>query len=433
MMKKNILRSELNHVSLPLLLNSLLGTAMSVIFTAMIGRISSDAIAATEVVDGLVYSLVGILGAGSLSFNIYASRIQESNPRLFQNYFKSILFLNLLLGGIGTLLVMMLLPELLAHLYHFKGETLVLGISYGRISAFKLVIYVTIFSFSNQLKVKKKPVMIVTAGVISSLAHLLMALAAFAYLPKSKQLLGLGVASMFSLLMECGLYCVVLRKGLRMLKGIKSSQKWFLLKKSGPLFGQECLEGTLFSVIVTALVSRLPFTIFTGYSLCLVIVKLAQSAMFPYANSQLILIGEAFGKGQSNKLRQLPKLTAKVTLASYLGVSLIVVCFSSSLLPLLSNQSELIHQAMEILPVVLLFFTSQLFFEINKYSLQAIGKERQTLILTGMVNGLVVCVLLVLQLVGLNSLMTILWGLAINYLWLSFLFSRFYRKTIQNH
>lgn len=427
----NSLRKQLNQLSFPLLFNSLLGMGLSLLMTAIIGRVSSDAIAATEVVDGLIYSVIGILGTGALSFNIYGAKIRESNPTLFQDYFKSILLLNLLLGSVGSLTLVVWLPQILSEVYHFGGETLAIGTSYGQVSAIKIVVYVIIFSFSNQLKVKKKSHIIAVAGVISSIVQLTLSVASFTFFAEYYQLVGLGFASLLSVLIECGVYCFILRTDLRELRVIKSGKKLFLFKKSLPLLGQECLEGALFSLVFTALFSRLSISLFAGYSLCLVVVKVAQLAMFPYANSQLILISEALGKGNYDELRRLPKLTTSLTLATYLSISVVVVFFSPTLLSLLSNHSKLIDQAEEILPLVLVFFISQLFFEVNKYSLQAIGQEHKVLVWTGIVNGVTVSLLIGLQLANLHSLSTILSGLALNYGVLGYLFAQEYQKSIK--
>ncbi|MBP1042216.1 matE family protein [Vagococcus sp. BWB3-3] len=426
-----LLIKELNQVAYPLFFNSLLGIVINVLLTAIIGRISPEAIGITEVVDGLIYSFIGVVGAGSISFNIYASRIRKQNPMLFQDYFKSILLLNLLLGILGSLVMMLCVRQLLNGLYDFSGENLTIGTSYGRLSALKLVIYVIIFSFSNQLKVNKKSHLTAVVGGISSIVHLMIGIWTYSHLPAQYQLLGIGVASLVSLTLECGIYCVVLRKDLKPLMSIKSSKKLFLFKKSIPLFGQECLEGAVFSLVFTAFLSRLSISLFAAYSLCLVVVKLAQTTMFPYANSQLILIGEALGEKRHRALTLLPRLTTGLIFATYLSISLFALSLNSSLLVLLSNQVELVQQAQEILPLVLVIFASQLFFESHKYSLQALGKEKSVLVLTGLVNGLTVSVLGVLQVVGLNSLVTILSGLAFNYIFLGLLFSKSYQKVVR--
>lgn len=58
-MNKNIAK-ELNHFSLPLVANNF-SILISSLLAAIIGRISINAIAATEVVNTFIYSLIGIL------------------------------------------------------------------------------------------------------------------------------------------------------------------------------------------------------------------------------------------------------------------------------------------------------------------------------------------------------------------------------------
>ena len=97
---------------------------ISSLLAAIIGRISINAIAATEVVNTFIYSLIGILGVGSLSFNIYSSRIRLSNPEMFKNFFKSIILLNLMIGGLSTVIIVFFSRYFLEILYGFQNDIL---------------------------------------------------------------------------------------------------------------------------------------------------------------------------------------------------------------------------------------------------------------------------------------------------------------------
>ena len=174
-MNKNIAR-ELNHFSLPLVANNFFSILISSLLAAIIGRISINSIAATEVVNTFIYSLIGILGVGSLSFNIYSSRIRKSNPEMFKNFFKSIIQLNVLIGGISTVLVIFFSHYFLEILYGFRNEILTIAVIYAQISAFQIMFNMIIFSLSNQMKVKKQTKNILAIGVVGSIFQIVISL-----------------------------------------------------------------------------------------------------------------------------------------------------------------------------------------------------------------------------------------------------------------
>ncbi|MEG2708948.1 MAG: matE family protein, partial [Vagococcus sp.] len=100
------LSKELNAFAAPLILNNLFSVVMSTAMFAIIGNISPNAIIVTGIIDSLMYTLIGVLGVGTLSFNIYASRVRKDKPHEFKDYFKSILLLNGMIGVIFVLLIM---------------------------------------------------------------------------------------------------------------------------------------------------------------------------------------------------------------------------------------------------------------------------------------------------------------------------------------
>ena len=141
----------------------------SIYIAAIIGRISINAIAATEVVNTFIYSLIGILGVGSLSFNIYSSRIRLSDPEMFKNFFKSIIQLNLMIGGLSTVIIVFFSHYFLEILYGFQNDVLKITVIYAQVSAFQVLFNMLIFSLSNQMKVKKQTKNILMIGIMGSM------------------------------------------------------------------------------------------------------------------------------------------------------------------------------------------------------------------------------------------------------------------------
>lgn len=431
-MNKNIAR-ELNHFSLPLVANNFFSILISSLLAAIIGRISINSIAATEVVNTFIYSLIGILGVGSLSFNIYSSRIRKSNPEMFKNFFKSIIQLNVLIGGISTVLVIFFSHYFLEILYGFRNEILTIAVIYAQISAFQILFNMIIFSLSNQMKVKKQTKNILAIGVVGSIFQIVISLFLVYSIFKNNEysIVGIGLANSCTQLFELCCYLFILREDLSALRSVKSSKKFFLLKKSIPLFAQEILEGSIFNVGITALLARLGIVNFSAYSVCRRLADLCLAPMFMYCNGVVVLTGEYMAEKHKKKLLNLPIIALIIILVFYVIIATILYVIRPLSIAFFSNKPEIIEKACSILIIVLFTSLAQPFFEVAKFNLQAIGKEKLALIITGVVNLFVLGVLIYLKQANQLNLVTILLMLACNYLVLYILFTIFYRLEIK--
>ncbi|MFZ2264270.1 MAG: MATE family efflux transporter [Trichococcus flocculiformis] len=430
-MNKNIAK-ELNHFSLPLVANNFFSILISSLLAAIIGRISINAIAATEVVNTFIYSLIGILGVGSLSFNIYSSRIRLSDPEMFKNFFKSIIQLNLMIGGLSTVIIVFFSHYFLEILYGFQNDVLKITVIYAQVSAFQVLFNMLIFSLSNQMKVKKQTKNILMIGIMGSMFQIVSSifLVYFVFDNNEYSVVGIGLANTCTQFFEMCCYLFILREDLKDLYSTESSQKLFLLKKSMPLFAQEILEGSIFNVGVTALLARLGIVSFSAYSVCRRLVDLCLTPMFMYCNGVVVLTGEYMAEKNKNKLLNLPFIALIIILIIYLIIAAILYIIRPLSIAFFTNKPEIIERASSILLLVLFTSIAQPFFEVAKFNLQAVGKEKIALVITGAVNLLIFGVLIYLKQSSELNLKTILLLLSCNYLVLYIIFTLFYRLEI---
>ena len=225
-------------------------------------------------------------------------------------------------------------------------------------------------------------------------------------------------------------YLFILREYLKDLYSTESSQKLFLLKKSMPLFAQEILEGSIFNVGVTALLARLGIVSFSAYSVCRRLVDLCLTPMFMYCNGVVVLTGEYMAEKNKNKLLNLPFIALIIILIIYLIIAAILYIIRPLSIAFLTNKPEIIERASSILLLVLFTSIAQPFFEVAKFNLQAVGKEKIALVITGVVNLLIFGVLIYLKQSSELNLKTILLLLSCNYLVLYLIFTLFYRLEI---
>lgn len=78
---KSNYRKEINKIAIPLIFSSLTSVCMGIIDQAFVGHISVYAYAGVGLVCSCINSLVGVLGAFSIAFNICGSRIKGENDQ----------------------------------------------------------------------------------------------------------------------------------------------------------------------------------------------------------------------------------------------------------------------------------------------------------------------------------------------------------------
>ena len=131
-----------------------------------------------------------------------------------------------------------------------------------------------------------------------------------------------------------------------------------------------------------------------------------------------------------NKLLNLPFIALTIILIIYLIIAAILYIIRPLSIAFLTNKPEIIERASSILLLVLFTSIAQPFFEVAKFNLQAVGKEKIALVITGAVNLLIFGVLIYLKQSSELNLKTILLLLSCNYLVLYLIFTLFYRLEI---
>lgn len=426
------LSKELNTFAAPLILNNLFSIVISTIMSSIIGNISPNAIVSAGIIDGLMYTLLGVLGVGTLSFNIYASRIRESNPNEFKDYFKSILILNGFLGLTFVIIIFIGSHLLLKNIYLFSGSQLSTGTLYAKIVSFKVFFNMLIFAMSNQIKVNKKTTEILKIGIITSIFQVLCSLfLVFTIFTEEYKIIGVGIAGTLSMFLSVISYIFILRNDIKPLRDIKSSKKKFLFIKSIPLFGQEMLEGSVMEVLLTIFLSRLGL-IYASYLVCLNVINISLTPMFMYCNAIVVLIGERLNSGFKKELELIPRISLVLIISIYTLSSVLIYLFKHSILSFFTNDMTVVLSSESILLFVIVASAARPFFEVYKYCLQSFGSEKQVLLITFVVN---LCVLIAMSVLNHFRMLTIhsaLTVVASNYLILYYLFRRLYITNINN-
>lgn len=132
--------TELNKMALPLIAGSITSILMGIIDQAFIGHISLEAYAGVGLVYSCINSLVGVLGAFSIVFNICGSNLKGRND--LKGISEEFSLLLILCGGIGFglfILFNIFCNPILHKGFGLTGKTLQEASEYLRIFSFSIL------------------------------------------------------------------------------------------------------------------------------------------------------------------------------------------------------------------------------------------------------------------------------------------------------
>lgn len=428
--KKKIFK-DINDFSIPLIFNSLFSIVISTIMTSIIGRISVNAIISTQVVDTLNYAVVGIIGVGTLVFNIESSRIRLVNEKDFYDWFKSCYIINFIIGLIAVIATFILAKPIFFKIYELRLENLDITSKYAYITSFSILANMMIFSMSNLLKVNKKTKEIFITGTIGSIIQVLLSyIFVYKILQGNYKVLGVAISSVIAIFLQLSIFVILLKDDIIKSFDIRSSKKRELILKSIPLMLQEILEGSVFLVLIITLITRLGNDIISSYSISMRIVAICLIPMYMYCNALTVLVGEYESKKEYLKVKLLPVMTTIITIFIYIFIGIISYIFRDYVIKFLTNIDGVIEGTSEILMMVLFYSMFQIFFENSKYALQSLGGSKRALKMTAFINTIVSIVLIFLSTIKVLNLNILLLILSINYIVLALYFYKMYNKKI---
>lgn len=420
---------KLNKYCLPLIFNSFLNMLFSSILFAIIGRTSVETIASVEVIDGFFYTFIGILGVSTLAFNMSVSKV-EIGTRDFYDYFKSIFSLNFVIGIVAVIFSMMFSGTVLNNFYNFEGKILEIGTIYASIQSISILLNLVIFSMSNLMKVRKMTKAIFYAGLISSIVQIIISYILVKMIKVDFSAIAISIGSISSLLIEVIAYVYILKDDFAHAFKIKSSKKLELFKKSIPLIFQEILEGSIFQILLIALISKIGYLTLSSYALTTKMTAIALTPMYVYCNALIIFVSEYMRKNKAHHLKILPIITMGITLIFYSIISLLFFIFKFQVVRLFSDIDEVMSFAIQITGFILFFSSFQIFFENTKYALQSLGHSNSVLKITFIINCISIVALYILSRTDFFSIYLIVLVIDCTYLALGIIFYALYFKNI---
>ena len=427
--------SEINRISIPLVLNSISAMLILLIDQAMIGRISLEAFGAVGLIGSTIYAVTGVVGAICVGLNILGSRSKgrEDNDDM-ENKFNASIALSIFVGVFFFVIVFLFKGPFLRMIYGLEGKILEESIKYTNIISITIGLNMLLFMLATLFKILKDTKVVLFTNITVNIINVILNyILIFGHLGFSAMgVTGAALASVVALSVGVLIYFAIIKykkilniKFVELKKNIRE-----LIKESLPIIGEVVLESTLFVLCINAIIARLGVLEISAYTLVASIANVLLMSMWSYSSTTLTLVSESFAKDDKGSMDLTPKLSLFMVFVYYFTFSLIVIVFKAYIPKLITDDSELIKTAALFIPIAVFANIFHLPSTVYKFSLQGISMGSEVLKLSFVVNMVSLIFMLIFTFVLRLGLTGIYLGLGINYLLLSIVFYAKYRWRV---
>lgn len=384
---------EINSTAIPLILSTVTGTVMGMMDQAFVGHISVYAYGGVGLVASCINSLIGVLGAFSIVFNIRGSHRrgegdQESLNRLFGNF----LLLSLMAGMVLCLGFALFSRPVLELGFGLHGETLTEAENYLQIFSLTIPLNLLLFIYSSVFKIFRKTGIIFLVSLGANLLNILLDYGLiFGHLGLPEMgTRGAALGTVTALAVNLGFYAFLGKDYVRFSRKDLSLEKMKqIFRFSLPFLGQETMEDILFVVGLNGIVARLGVTELAAYNLIAQFTNLILMPMFGYTAANTSLVSEWAGKGDRKQADKAGRYTFGLLCIWFAVFYMILVLGRTEFARLISPDTEVIALAAACMPLALLIQLLNYYGNVWESSLQSLGWQNWTLRTAFIINLLV--------------------------------------------
>lgn len=384
---------EINSTAIPLILSTVTGTVMGMMDQAFVGHISVYAYGGVGLVASCINSLIGVLGAFSIVFNIRGSHRrgegdQESLNRLFGNF----LLLSLMAGMVLCLGFALFSRPVLELGFGLHGETLTEAEKYLQIFSLTIPLNLLLFIYSSVFKIFRKTGIIFLVSLGANLLNILLDYGLiFGHLGLPEMgTRGAALGTVTALAVNLGFYAFLGKDYVRFSRKDLSLEKMKqIFRFSLPFLGQETMEDILFVVGLNGIVARLGVTELAAYNLIAQFINLILMPMFGYTAANTSLVSEWAGKGDRKQADKAGRYTFGLLCIWFAVFYVILVWGREGFAEMISPDTEVIALAAACMPLALLIQLLNYYGNVWKSSLQSLGWQNWTLRTAFIINLLV--------------------------------------------
>lgn len=384
---------EINSTAIPLILSTVTGTVMGMMDQAFVGHISVYAYGGVGLVASCINSLIGVLGAFSIVFNIRGShRRGEGDQGSLNRLFGNFLLLSLMAGMALCLGFALFSRPVLELGFGIHGETLTEAENYLQIFSLTIPLNLLLFIYSSVFKIFRKTGIIFLVSLGANLLNILLDyVLIFGHLGLPEMgTRGAALGTVTALAVNLGFYAFLGKDYVRFSRKDLSLEKMKqIFRFSLPFLGQETMEDILFVVGLNGIVARLGITELAAYNLIAQFINLILMPMFGYTAANTSLVSEWAGKGDRKQADKTGRYAFGLLCIWFAVFYMILVLGRARFARLISPDTEVIALAAACMPLALLIQLLNYYGNVWKSSLQSLGWQNWTLRTAFIINLLV--------------------------------------------
>lgn len=350
---------DLNYIAIPLILSSISGIIMGIIDQAFVGRISIYAYAGVGLVTSSINSLVGVLGAMSIAFNILGSQcIGKDNREELNDKFTIYIILSVFIGVVLSILINIFCKTILQTLFGLNGQVLKEAINFIRIYSISILLNLVIFIYSTVFKIFRRTGNILMVTIIVNIINVILDYSLIFGkfgCPKMGSI-GAALGTIIALTLNLAIY-VFISSGLVKIKfdiynlAIKIKE---ILNFSISFIGQEFMEDIVFVIGVNAIISRMGVLELSTYTLILQIINVVLMPMFGYSMANLSLVSESYAREDIKNSLNISKYSSINLVLLYFIMFIVIFVFKNYIPNIITSDKELIESAKSYIPLGIL-------------------------------------------------------------------------------
>ena len=366
---------------------------MGMMDQAFVGHISVYAYGGVGLVASCINSLIGVLGAFSIVFNIRGShRRGEGDQGSLNRLFGNFLLLSLMAGMALCLGFALFSRPVLELGFGLHGETLTEAENYLQIFSLTIPLNLLLFIYSSVFKIFRKTGIIFLVSLGANLLNILLDyVLIFGHLGLPEMgTRGAALGTVTALAVNLGFYAFLGKDYVRFSRKDLSLEKMKqIFRFSLPFLGQETMEDILFVVGLNGIVARLGITELAAYNLIAQFINLILMPMFGYTAANTSLVSEWAGKGDRKQADKTGRYAFGLLCIWFAVFYMILVLGRARFARLISPDTEVIALAAACMPLALLIQLLNYYGNVWKSSLQSLGWQNWTLRTVFVINRLV--------------------------------------------
>ncbi|WP_105614105.1 MATE family efflux transporter [Vallitalea okinawensis] len=432
---KNLIK-EVLQMGLPLVLNTLTATIITLVDQAMVGHISIEAFGAVGLIGAVINSITGVLGMSAVAFNIQGAKLKGEKDEQGLNHLFWVSITISLLCGLTSFGICFIFGESIIEVLFGISETLLIkATSYLSIFSLSIGLNMLIFTFSAFLKIMNRTKYIFLGNLVASLCNLILdyilIFGKFGLEPLGVR--GAGIASIVSISINL-LIMIPAIKRTGIIQNACSSIKVFLVYLKSlfhiapALMAQELMEYTFFTIVLNRILASNGVVALSTYSLLFNVFSLQLMPMYAFGSVAMTKVSEH--RKDITLVKVIPKICLAISISIGLILGMLIVWQQNLILQLFTDDSSLVENASDYLILACSVYGLTNLQHIYQAGLQGIGDEKWVFIGTTVSSLLTIVVIRLLSCFPSEVLTSVYLGLMFNQILLLIIMKkRFYRHV----